>query len=713
MIGGRRPLSGRKIGDRRLRVERPHSAYFRYSGPGQLTAKAAASVPRTSIGRGWARLKAIAIGRPLASEEEIGERVSKTKALAIFSSDAISSSTYASEEILRILVLAGGAALAFGPPVALGIACLLLIVAASYRQVCAAYPSGGGAYAVARANLTQRVALVAAAALLFDYMITVAVSVAAGIAAITSVAPDLLPWRAELGVAAIWLLALANLRGLRESGNIFAAPTYLYVVGALAIIGLGVVHLGPAGLAGPAQPPVVAPPPGGFEAFSIFLVLRAFAFGSVALTGTEAITNGVPAFKPPEAKNAATTMLAMAVLLGVIFVGLSVLANAYGLSPDPEERETLVSQVARSVIGNGAPYVAFQAVTTLILLLAANTGFNGAPRLATVLAADGYAPRQFSTVGDRLAYSWGIVILALASAILLMIFDGSVADLIPLYSIGIFLSFSISQSGMVVHWLRERGRGWRARAALNLVGAVVTGVVWVVITVAKVPRGAWIPLAAVPVLVVLMEWVRAQYRAQEAELRVDDLGEIGRPQRARRVVVTVNGINRSAIQALDVGRSLSDDVRAVFVTDDAEAGERLRERWARQLPDVPLVVVESPYRAIVGPLSAYLDVLDRTWPPDREPPTTIVVLPEYVGSHWWGRALYNQAARSLRSALAGRERTIVLDVPYRATRGGSPPRAAGAVSRVGPDERTGSREDPGHERAASGSGAAGGSGRMP
>ncbi|MBP1705173.1 MAG: hypothetical protein H6Q36_912, partial [Chloroflexi bacterium] len=444
MIGGRRPLPGRKLGDRRVRVERPHSPYFRWTGPGTLVARPQASAPRSPAGRAWARVKALAIGRPLASEEEIGERVSKTKGLAVFSSDAISSSTYASEEILRILVLAGGAALVWGPPVALAIALLLLIVATSYRQVCFAYPSGGGAYAVARANLNRGTALIAAAALLFDYTVTVSVSTAAGIAAIVSFMPELMPWRAELGVLAIALLALANLRGLRESGNLFATPTYLYVFGALAILAIGLVQILTGNPAVTFTPPPMETPPEGWQALSVLLVVRAFAFGSVALTGTEAITNGVPAFKPPEPRNAANTMTVMAILLGVIFVGLSFLAWAFGIAPDMSEQETLISQTTRAVIGNGPAYLAFQVVTTLILILAANTGFNGAPRLARVLAVDGYAPRQFALLGDRLAYSWGIIVLAVVASVLVLIFDGSVAGLIPLYSIGIFLSFSIS-----------------------------------------------------------------------------------------------------------------------------------------------------------------------------------------------------------------------------------------------------------------------------
>ena len=675
MIGGRRPLSGRKVGDRRVRIERPHSAYFRYTGPGQLTAKRAANVPKTGIGRAWARVKAVAIGRPLASEEEIGERLSKPKALAVFSSDAISSSAYASEEILRILVLGGAAAVVWSVPVALSIAVLLVIVTTSYRQVCHAYPSGGGAYAVARANLGVRVALLAAAALLFDYVMTVAVSIAAGIAATTSVVPELLPYRAELAIAATVLLAVANLRGLRESGNIFAIPTYAYVVGALALIGIGLARVVAGDPSATFPTPTVVPPEGGFEVLSVILIVRAFAFGSVALSGTEAITNGVPAFKPPEARNAANTMTAMGLLLGTIFVGVSILAFAFGIVPDPNEEVTLIAQVSQQVFGDGLVYVLFQVATTLILVLAANTGFNGAPRLARILAVDGFMPRQFAIVGDRLAFSWGIGILTASACLLIWLNDASVPALIPLYSIGIFLSFSISQAGMVRHWYDERGGGWRWKLGLNLVGAVVTGLVFVISAGSKIPNGAWIVLITVPILVGLMEWVRAQYRGQEAELFVAPEAVVPRPHRTQRVVVPVNGINRAVIQAVNVGRTIGSDIRAVYVTDDPDAGEELRERWIRQLPDVPFVVVESPYRALVGPFVAYLDVLDHTWSPEKEAPTTVVVLPEYVGRRWSDRFLYNQTARRLRAVLVGRERTVILDVPYRHGRGGSAAKA--------------------------------------
>jgi hypothetical protein len=421
----------------------------------------------------------------------------------------------------------------------------------------------------------------------------------------------------------------------------------------------------------------------------VILIVRAFAFGSVALSGTEAITNGVPAFKPPEARNAANTMTAMGLLLGTIFVGISVLAFAFGIVPDPNEEVTLIAQVSQQIFGDGLAYLLFQVVTTLILVLAANTGFNGAPRLARILAVDGFMPRQFAIVGDRLAFSWGIGILTGFACLLIWLFDASVAALIPLYSIGIFLSFAISQSGMVRHWYEERGGGWQWKLGLNLVGALVTGMVFVISAASKIPNGAWIVLITVPLIVGLMRWVRGQYRAQEIELHVPEGAEILPPERTQRIVVPVNGINRAVVQAVNVGRSLGHDIRAVYITDDPEAGEELRERWTRQLPDVPFVVVESPYRALVGPLGAYLDVLDRTWPPDREMPTTVVVLPEYVGRRWWDRALYNQGARRLRASLVGRDHTVILDVPYRRS-AGTP--AAGVPGVTGSTPPTGAGE---------------------
>jgi amino acid transporter len=664
MIGGRRPLQGRKPADRRVRVERPHAPFFRYTGPGQLVAKAAAHEPKTAVGRAWARVRGVAIGRPLASEEEIGERLTKKKALAIFSSDAISSSAYATQEIIRVLAVAGATALAFSVGVSVAIAVLLAVVAVSYRQVCRAYPGGGGAYAVARENLNPLLGLVAAAALLIDYVMTVAVSTASALAQIVSVVPSLERWTVEIAVVVITLMTIANLRGLRESGNIFAIPTYLFVGLALLMVALGLGNI----VSGHAQP--IATPnaeafPHGAE-LSIFLLLKAFAGGSVALTGVEAIANGVPAFKPPEAKNAANTMGAMAILLGILFIGITVVAHAYQIQPTVRDVPTTVSLVAGTAFGNGSVlFVLFQASTALILFLAANTSFNAFPRLAAILAQDGYMPRQFSYRGDRLAYSWGIVVLSSVAAFLLWLFKGEVTALIPLYSVGVFVCFTLSQIGMVKHWRSVRESGWQWRLVVNAFGAVLTAVVLVVVVSVKFVDGAYLVVILIPILVGLMLFIHRQYDASRRELRVRTDLVFQPPHREERAVVPIPGVNRAVIQAVNVARSVADDVQAVFITESPEDGAAVREQWERQVPGVPLVVVESPYRALTGPLSAYLDVLDAAWPPDKPAPITFVVLPEYVARRWWERILYNQSVKRLRSALLGRPHTVVVNVPYR------------------------------------------------
>jgi len=671
MIGGRRPLPGRKPGDRRVRVERPHSPYFRYTGPGQLVAKEAASRPTTRLGRLIARAKKVAIGRPLASEEDITERLSKKKALAIFSSDPISSSAYATEEILRVLLVAGAGALLLSTPISIAIAAMLAVVSISYRQICFAYPSGGGAYVVSRENLSHRIALVAAAALLVDYVLTVAVSSASAIAQIVSVVPDLHVVGIEIGVVSIVLMTLANLRGVRESGNIFAVPTYLFLGLALLMIGLGVFRI-VTGQAAPLPPHPQAVPfgdaGGTVEALGIFLVLRAFASGSVALTGTEAVTNGVPTFQPPEARNAANTLIIVSVLLGILFVGISVVADAFAIRPTDTEHggPTVIAQVAGTIFGANSPlFVFFQASTALLLFLAANTSFNAFPRLAAILAEDGFMPRQFSFRGDRLAFSWGIIALAAVAAILLIVFAGDTHALIPLYSVGVFVTFTLSQTGMVVHWRRERSSGWRWRLLLNGLGAVLTGVVLVIVATVKFADGAYLVVILIPVLVVLMLFVRRQYTSSAEQLAVRPDYVVPEPHREERVVIPIPGLNRAVVHAINVGRSIDDDVRAVFISEDPDAAAEVRRRWEKQVPGVPLVVVESPYRALVGPLLAYLDVLDRAWPPDKEDPITFVVIPEYVARNWWERILYNQSAKRLRAALLGRPHTVVVNVPYR------------------------------------------------
>jgi len=666
VIGGRRPLQGRKLGDRRVRVERPHAAYFRWSGPGQLTAKQAASAPTTTAGRAWARVKAFLIGRPLASEEELGERLSKKKALAIFSSDAISSSAYATEEILRVLVLGGVAALAFGLHISIAIAVLLIVVAISYRQICVAYPTGGGSYSVSKRNFGRTMSLIAASALLIDYVMTVAVSTSSAVEQITSAFPILFDERVLIGVAAIALITVGNLRGIREAGNIFALPTYLFVGSALLMIALGSYRIVVLGEGAPYAPEVADQTAGTLEAVTILLILRAFAAGAVALTGTEAIATGVPAFQPPEAKNAATTLAVMAALLGTLFIGITFLAVNFGVTHVEEPtKQTVISQVAAAVYGAGTiPFFLFQSFTAILLVLAANTSFNAFPRLLAILAQDGFMPRQFSFRGDRLAFSWGIMILATVAATLIVVFGGETHLLIPLYAVGVFIDFTISQSGMIRHWRRERSSGWRRRLAINAFGMALTGVVAVVVTVAKAPASLLV-LVLIPALVALMAFIHHQYELQERELHVRDDLIVEGALREQRVVVPVNGINRAVVQAVNFGRTLATDVRAIYVTEDPELGEQLRRRWDRQLPGIPLVIVESPYRALIGPVTAYLDVLDLAWSPERPTPVTIVILPEYVARHWWDRILYNQSAKRLKAALLGRDHTVIANVPYR------------------------------------------------
>jgi amino acid transporter len=671
LIGGRRPITGRKPGDKRIRIERRHSPYFRYTGPGQLTAKAAASAPTTDTGRITARAKQFLIGRPLANEEELGERLPKKKALAIFSSDAISSSAYATEEIILAFMLAGvgGAAFNLSIEVSVAIAVLLAIVAFSYRQVCIAYPGGGGSYSVSKANFGRLASLIAASALLIDYTLTVAVSTTSAVEQIASAVPALDPWRVQMGLVAIGLITLGNLRGLREAGNIFAIPTYLFLGSAFLMIAMGVFRILFQGDTGPTPTPeVVEAMSQTAESVTILILLRAFASGAVALTGTEAIATGVPAFQPPEPKNAARTLMAMAVILGILFIGITYLASSFHILPIEEPKQTVIAQIARHVYGDTVGFYLFQAFTALILFLAANTSYNAFPRLAAVMAEDGFFPRQFAFRGDRLAFSMGILMLGVVAGIVVIAGGGSTHVLIPLYAVGVFIDFTIAQSGMVRHWLSTKDPGWRYRMAINAIGAVLTGVIAIVVTSVKFTSGAYLVVIMIPTMVGIMLFIRHQYDGQARELEVRDDQVFERVHRDQRVVVPVNGINRSVVQAVMFGRSLATDpslLQAVFVTTDLEVADKLRERWERQLPGVPLVVVESPYRALVGPVVTYLDVLDMAWPPDKETPTTIVVLPEYVARHWWDRLLYNQQAKRLKASLIGREHTVVADVPYR------------------------------------------------
>ena len=660
------PQRGRRPGDRRVRVRRSHEPYFHYAADNSLIARPAASVARTPLGRSLARVRSVLFGRPLSTHEEIGERLNVATGLSIFASDNISSSAYATEEIMRVLALAGAGALALTMPITIGIVIVLAIVVTSYRQTIAAYPNGGGSYIVASDNLGTLAGLTAAAALLTDYVLTVSVSVAAGVAALTSIVPELFEARVAIGVVIVAVIAMVNLRGVRESGLVFSVPTYVYLVSIAGLLAIGIFRLVtntlptyqvPAGWAATAAEPL-----------GLLLVLRAFASGSVALTGVEAVSNGVPAFKPPESRNAQRVVVLMGTAFGLIFVGMSLLTSRLGILPDPTEEQTVISQLGGLLVGSGTPFhYLVQVSTAVLLVLAANTAFADFPRLSSILARDGFLPRAFQFRGDRLAFSGGIVVLAVIAALLLLLFGGSVTALIPLYTVGVFVAFTLSQAGMVRHWrrLRTEIRGWSRKALVNGVGAITTGVVAIEVAVSKFALGAWVVLLLIPALIGMMLFVHRQYASMGRQLAVREDGPLPEPHREERVVIPVPGINRAVVQAVNVGRSIAADVEAVLVSDDRAEAERIRRRWEKQLPGVPLVVVESPYRALIGPVQAYLDVLDRAWPADRPAPVTFVVIPEFVARSWWERILYNQSARRLRKVMLGRPHTVVVDVPYR------------------------------------------------
>ena len=657
-----RPVRGGRPGDRYIKVVQPFSADFRLRAPGHLVASERVLERRGSVGHTADLLRRVLIGRRIATAGEIHERIGAFKGLAVFASDNISSSAYASEEIMRVAAAAGVGALVITMPLTIAIVAVLAIVVISYQQTVRAYPNGGGSYIVASDNLGVGPGLVAAAALLTDYVLTVAVSVAAGVAALTSIFPGLFDLRVLIGVGCVVLLWVGNLRGIRESATIFAVPTYIYLFAIYGLLAIGLWHV-----ATGTMPAYHAPPQwlanGGGQALGLFLILRAFAAGSVALTGTEAVSNGVPAFKPPESRHAGRVLILMGIFFGTIFLGISFLASQIGVIPDPTEQETVISQVARTLVGAGSPYhYLIQISTALLLVLAANTAFADFPRLASILGKDRFMPRQFQYRGDRLAFSVGIVVLAVLASALIVGFGGSVTNLIPLYTVGVFVAFTLSQSGMVRHWwrLRSEVRGWRWRAALNGAGALATGLVAVIVGIAKFALGAWMVLLLIPLLIGLMWSIGRHYRSVEGALAID-LDDPALPRRvAPRVLVPVGRLDKATIGALAFASSISGDVTAVYVADDASDVHRMRADWERWGGPVNLVILESPYRALIPPLMAYLDATDRA---DPAQPTTIV-LPEFVPRHFWQYPLHNQTALRLKLRLFLRRNTVVVDVPF-------------------------------------------------
>jgi amino acid transporter len=598
-------------------------------------------------------LKKLVVGSPLATAQARHERLSKTAALAVFSSDALSSVAYATEEILLILVLAGTTALHYSIPIGFAIAGLIAVVVSSYRQTIFAYPQGGGSYIVTKDNLGTLPGLISGGALLIDYLLTVAVSVAAGVAALTSAVPGLYDYRVGIGVGFVAAITLANLRGLRESGNLFALPTYLFIGFVTILILYGLVRwtFGWDAAAHVPDPRIAA-----VQELSVFLVLRAFASGCAALTGVEAVSDGVPAFKPPEAKNARIVLAWLGVILISLFVGITFLTRHYHLTPLPEQ--TILSQLARQIFGDGVLYYAIQASTMLILVLAANTAFADFPRLSFFLARDGFLPRQFGSRGDRLVFSNGILILGGTAATLLVLFGGSTHALIPLYAVGVFLSFTLSQASMVRRWLVRREPGWQWRWWLNAAGAATTGLVVVVITATKFTHGAWVVVLLIPLLVMLFMAIRRHYADVAGQLSLDGYG--GPPPMEHTVLVLAGDVHKGVIHALQYARTLSPSVKGVYVELDPEKTRRLEEKWMKWGMGVPLVVLSSPYRSLLQPFLEYLNHLLALG--DNHMVT--IVIPEFVTKHWWQHLLHNQTAFLIKGTLLFRKNVVVTDVPY-------------------------------------------------
>jgi amino acid transporter len=650
---------GRHVGDRYVRIVRPTGSGLR--GHGGRWVATEETMERTGrIGRTWDSALRFLIGKRLETEAEGEERVGVATGLPILASDNISSSAYATEEAMRVLALAGTAALALTMPIAIAVVFVLAIVILSESRVIRAYPNGGGSYLVARENHGVIAGLVAASALLIDYVLTVAVSTAAGVAAISSFGPELHDYRVVAGLVLIALLVVGNLRGVREAGLLFAAPTYAYMIAMYGLVAFGLFRI----VTGDPPAPVTPPnpfPPDGTAPLTLLLVLRAFASGSVGLTGSEAVANGVPSFRRPETTNAIKTLVLMGTIFATIFLAITWLSTTIGIQPDLKEQETVNSMMTRAIVGAGTPfYYIVQVTTAIILLLAANTGFTGFPRLASVLANDRFMPRHFADVGSRLAFNFGIIVLALLACVILAAFGGSVTNLVPLYTIGVFLAFTLSQSGLVRRWRRLRNPGWRVSIVINAFGTVVTGTVLLVVAYTKFEHGAWMVLVLIPLISALLYGIHRHYQTVHDALVItgpDQQKVLVLP--APVVIVPIARLDRAALQALAFARSVSPTVKAVHISTSKASAEEFRRRWAQLDTDIKLDVVESPYRSLLAPLLKYIDAMDKS---DDRPIT--VVLAEFVPHHWWEWLLHSQTAFRLKAALLFRPNTIVIDVPY-------------------------------------------------
>jgi amino acid transporter len=605
------------------------------------------------------RIKDLLIGPALPTKSSIHKQLNKIRALAAFSPDALASIAYANQEIYLGLLVAGSVGLSYALPIGLGITLLLGIVALSYFQTIHGYPSGGGSYIVARTNLGNLPGLMAAAALLVDYLLNAAVSLTAGVAALASAFPAFWSYRIFLALLLLLIITLVNLRGLQEAGTFMAFPVYLFLAVYLSMLVYGLIRLF---IEGPTPLSTVTPP--AIQPVTLLLILHTFSTGSTALTGVEAISNGVPAFRPPQSKNAGRTLMVMAFLMGLLFVGSIGLTQYLGVVAGPQE--TILSALARRLFGSKLFYYIVQFATLGILTVAANTSFAGFPRLAALLAQDGFLPRQFSSLGDRLAFTNGIALLGFFTALLIILFNGDTHALIPLFAIGAFLAFTLSQAGMVVHWWKEHGRQWGLKSFINGIGMLSTLTTLVVVIISKFLSGAWITILIIPIIVLGFLRISAHYQQVRKQLSLKGLPPSLKPVEPTRVVIPISGIHRGMVGAVNFARSISDNVTAIYVELEPGAGEKARVEWESWWPDVPLVVVPSPYRSVVAPLLQYLDEMDTQ---HNDGQLATVVLPEFIPGRWWQSLLHNQTAWLIKAAILyhrrrhGLER-VVIDVPF-------------------------------------------------
>jgi amino acid transporter len=601
-------------------------------------------------------LKRFLFGRPLRSREAEGEKMPVWKALPILSSDALSSVAYATESILLALVIVGYAAFSFSLPIALGIIALIWILVISYRQVIVTYPKGGGAYAVSRENLGPLWSRIAGASLLVDYILTVAVSISAGVVAITSAFPKTIDYKIELCVIFVLIMVWLNLRGISESGTIFSIPTYIFILSMLTLVGKSIFDF----LTGSTTVHVSEIIPNAIPPeLTWFIILKAFSSGCSAVTGLEAISNAVPHFKDPGPRNAQLTQLWLGILLAVLFSGITIAAVAYHIHPDLTGHTSVLSMIAANAFGKGFLYYVIQISTMLILVLAANTAFNGFPILSSIMAQDKNFPRIFAQRGSRLAYNYGIIVLGIVAIILLLIFDGETELLIPLYAIGVFLSFTLAQTGLVLKWWRDRSEGWKGKFVINGLGAVISFVVLMIFAVTKFMSGAWLVIVLLPLIVFALNKIHQHYESIALELRLDMTLPI--PAKESVVIVPIAGIHKVVAQSIGFAKTLSPNVIAFYVAQSEEEEQKIKERWKEWNPGVRLVTHYSHYRQVMNPLIEFIERVDNGI---HESTSIMVLLPKFITIKWWHRLLHNQTANRIQDSLQSRRDIVVAIMPY-------------------------------------------------